>query len=453
MLPRKFRGSIVRLNLLSVHGGGSDRLAARDAGSRRIAAMSRLGERDMTARLAHSRSSFYRVGGVYMPSRPQRLGPGLALGLLTMLLVGSQSVALLGVAVRPSNVRGALPQSPAGGRTWGENLLHAFGSYTAVVGGIVGAPAPTRLIPVPRSVPAPGSSQAVDIYSFTGAANPKAKVAALPAVVDGVSWDFPWKDIEKKPGVYDWSAVDAAISASAGSGRKTMLRILAGAYSPSWVPNQLTFSSKTLGEQRYQTITMPRPWDPAYIADWTAFIRAYGARYDGESRVTKIQMPGGGYQGEMALPQWPGWLAAGYTDSLMANAWERFIAAYRAAFPHHPSALDVGEPLQVYYHSNILPTVLAFAARYGSEIDYQQNGLRSNLNEAWSVFKILQHLSSSTEIGWQMIGPSGASGGLRAAFTIAIASHARYVEVYQVDCVNPANRSALDYLASNGAGT
>jgi hypothetical protein len=291
----------------------------------------------------------------------------------------------------------------------------------------------------------------VDVYAFTGHSDPTATVASLPPAVDGVSWIFGWKDIETAPGVFDWSSVDAAIAASANSGRKTMVRIDAGAFSPAWVPNQLTIHFQPQGPQPPQTITMPRPWDPTYISDWTAFIRAYGARYDGDARLTRVQMTGGGWQGEMALPQWPGWTGVGYTDQLMVATWETFIDSFRSAFPRHQSALDIGEPLTVYTHSHVLPTVLAYAAKYGSAVAYQQNGLTNTTSSAGPVFQILHGLSADTDVGWQMWGGGDGPAYLYAAFGTAIASDASYVEVYLVDCTNPADAGAIAYLRNDGS--
>ena len=155
------------------------------------------------------------------------------------------------------------------------------------------------------------------VYAYSSHANPTKVVASLPAVVGGVSWIFGWSQIETAPGVYNWSSVDAAIAASSGSGRKTMLRIDGGATSPSWVPDQLTFSFQSMGPQGEQTVTMPKTWSPTYLADFTTFIKAFGARYNNNPAVTRVEMTGGGYQGEMALPQWPGWIGEGYTDPLM----------------------------------------------------------------------------------------------------------------------------------------
>ncbi len=294
-----------------------------------------------------------------------------------------------------------------------------------------------------------GSPQTVTVYAFASHANPAAVVAQLPPVVGGVSWIFGWKQIETAPGVYNWSSVDAAIAASAGSGRKTMLRIDGGASSPSWVPDQLTFTFQPMGPQGEQTVTMPETWSATYLADFTAFIRAYGARYNADPRVTRVEMAGGGYQGEMALPQWPGWIGAGYSDPLMTSAWEQLISTYKTSFSSKQLGMDYGEPLQIYYHSHIDPAVLAYS-RTIANVDFQQNGLKSTTSQSWSTFQTLLALSQTTRIGWQMWAGGNSSSYLMSAFQVAIASHASYLELYLNDCVNPANAAAIAYLASNG---
>jgi hypothetical protein len=295
-----------------------------------------------------------------------------------------------------------------------------------------------------------GDPQTVTVYAYSGHNDPTAVVASLPKIVGGVSWIFGWNQIETAPGVYNWSAVDAAVAASSASGRRTMLRIDGGATSPSWVPNQLTFSFQPMGPQSYQTVTMPETWSATYLADFTTFIRAYGARYNGNPAVTRIEMTGGGYQGEMALPQWPGWIGAGYSDPLMTSAWETLISTYKSAFPDKQLGMDYGEPLQVYYHSNIDAAVLAYAHSL-ADVDFQQNGLQGTTSENWSVFKTLQSLSTTTRVGWQMWGGDNSASTLMNAFKVAVASHASYLEVYLNDCVNPANAAAISFLDNDGA--
>ncbi len=151
----------------------------------------------------------------------------------------------------------------------------------------------------------------------------------------------------------------------------------------------------------------------------------------------------------MALPQWQGWIGAGYSDALMTSAWEQIIGTYHVAFPSKQLGMDYGEPLQVFYHSNIDAAVLAYARSFAN-VNFQQNGLKSTTSQTWSVFKTLQSLSATTRIGWQLWGGNNSSSYLMSAFKVAIASHASYVEVYRNDCVNPANAAALAYLVSNG---
>lgn len=344
-----------------------------------------------------------------------------------------------------------------------QNALGSTGATHAVTGvarsskapASAGTPAATHMASSPAASTSgskngyDGSPNAVTVYAFSGHSNPASVVAGLPAVVGGVSWIFGWNQIETAPGVYNWSSVDTAIAASAGSGRKTMLRIDGGASSPSWVPDQLTFSFQPMGPQPYQTVTMPKTWSTTYLSDFETFIRAYGARYSHDSRVTRVEMSGGGYQGEMALPQWQGWIGAGYSDALMTSAWQQIIGTYHAAFPNKQLGMDYGEPLQVYYHSNIDPAVLAYARTF-TNVNFQQNGLKSTTSQNWSVFKTLLSLSSATRIGWQLWGGNNSASYLMSAFKVAIASHASYVEVYRNDCVNPANAAALAYLARNG---
>jgi len=94
--------------------------------------------------------------------------------------------------------------------------------------------------------------------------------------------------------------------------------------------------------------------------------------------------------------------------------------------------------------------VLSYAARYGSSVNYQENGLKSTTSETGKVFQTILGLSTSTTVGWEMWGGSTTATDLMAAFTTAHDSHAGYVEVYLNDCVNPANLSALTYLAHGG---
>jgi hypothetical protein len=276
------------------------------------------------------------------------------------------------------------------------------------------------------------------VYAYGNASNPVQTIASLPAYVTGVSWTFDWSQIEPASGVYDWTPIDAAISASAG--RYAMIRVIPGAHSPSWVQPTVTFWDVPGGKLPPHYVTMPIPWDQGFLTAWTAFIAAYGARYD-HAPVTVVQMPGAGILGEMGLG---GWDQAsnppqsyGATDQGFINAWEQIIAAYRSAFPDKPTALDLGDPLN---DGAVEPVIIAYAKASGG-IWLQHNNLAPKVGSG--PFNDILNGSAWTTTGWQMWAGNDTSAQISASLKVASASHANYVEVYVSDCVNPKNKAAI----------
>lgn len=96
---------------------------------------------------------------------------------------------------------------------------------------------------------------------------------------------------------------------------------------------------------------MAAPWDATYQANRFAFITELGKRYNGDPRIAVMQMPGGGYLGEMTLHSGDtaqmtiaSWLPHGYNDWSYVAVWEAFIDKYALAFPGTLLALDIDEP-------------------------------------------------------------------------------------------------------------
>lgn len=316
----------------------------------------------------------------------------------------------------------------------------------------------------PGSTPsAPNPGAKVYVYT-TGAAafDPTTTIASLAAsgnaaLIGGMSWVFPWSTIEPAPGQYDWSSVDKALAATSSWGRPSILRIIAGQDSPIWATNSLPSVSLSFTNAlaKGETITMPITWDPAFISTWSRFIAAYGARYNGDSRIFLVQMPGCGRIGEMALGEWAGWRSTvpppngcgsePYSDSVYVSAWEQVIAAYRAAFPRTPSALDIGEPIKGA--NAVHPLVAAVSSRYGRDVWFQANGL-GHQTATSPIGAELKSLTAITEVGWQMWAGNNSPGALMTALKNAIATNARYVEVYLSDCLKSSNTTALQAVTA-----
>lgn len=296
------------------------------------------------------------------------------------------------------------------------------------------------------------------LSAYTSGANPSsviAKLNASPVRVSIVSWVFAWDGIEPLNNHYNWSRIDAALAAARASGRKSYLRVVAGIHSPAWIyaagvpALSVPSSCSPGGPIQYGTIRMPATWSAAYIAIWTAFLRALGARYNGASGLFAVSIGGGGMLGEMTLPHncLPLLQQYGYTDSGLIAAWKSFESTGRAAFPSNLTTLAIEEPLG-FGNSNVLPSLMSYArSRFGSRLLIQQNGLRL-LTRSGPYFPLLLGASAYTSVGWQMWGGNNTATSLHTSFQTAIMSHASYVEVYLNDITNPANATSLRYLTA-----
>lgn len=339
------------------------------------------------------------------------------------------------------------------------------------------APVPTPTgAPVPTSPSPPGKVLILDYVAVpdTSPATFEAKASSQLSdpLVYGISWKFRWATLEPAPGQFDWTLVDQSIAVAAQHGKKAVLRVYSGYTSPAWVystggARPLTFLNTDLSNpQQYPAgaLRMPLPWDPRYLAEWSKFVAAFGARYDGNSNVYLIEMAGGGFIGEMCLPHSTSsivsaWRASGYTDEADIGAWKTIIDAYRTAFPRTPTALDLCEPLGKGNSAAMVPVANYALERYPDEVYLQQNGLQAGyavrIND---IRAVLRAAAGRTVIGYQMNGGEGGSlsaktGDRMTAFRVAVEDGARYVEVYQNDLADPANAPALAYLASGGVLT
>lgn len=295
----------------------------------------------------------------------------------------------------------------------------------------------------------------IKIYSVS---TPPTKVAAALAdpYVSGISTRFSWSRIEPSPGTFDWSPIDAAIAQARSAGKKAMIRVMAGMYTPSWVLAQvktLTFSNQYLWGSSAALATIPVPWDPAFLSLWKGFITAMGARYDGNATIYSVQMAGGGMTGEMTLPNdVQTWLRAGYSDAKYIGSWQTVIDAYRTAFPRTPINLDVTEPFGSSLTTNVASPLASYATASGPKKAWiQSNGLRAGMLGSFGPYRtIIRAASSVTVVGYQMIGDAKTAQDLKDSFQVAVEDHVGYVEVYGSDVLDAGNQTALHYLASGG---
>ncbi|MDD5640175.1 MAG: beta-galactosidase [Syntrophales bacterium] len=309
-------------------------------------------------------------------------------------------------------------------------------------------------------MPAP---QAGGIYSLL----PVDRIpASLPELsnpdVAGISVRFYWKTLEPQPGKYHWEPLDRAIALASESGKKIMIRVIAGLGTPEWVyqagaqratprfrPKQL----ERLPAQRRRRLTrirqVPVVWDPHYLTPWLAFIKAFGRRYDGHPALYSIQMSGGGIGGEMSLRREFDWGRYGYTDARLIATWKQIIDAYQQSFPSTRTNLDILEPIP--RRSQVLQPVVDYClSKYPGRVFLQYNGLNATGGPP-QYRTIIRQAAGKTKVGYQMTGGGkwleSKVGDRGKAFRHALEDGASYLEVYHGDLINPALAPAIHSLA------
>jgi hypothetical protein len=308
------------------------------------------------------------------------------------------------------------------------------------------------------------NSSSVKIFAFQPPdVSPDVEAPAMVELKDpavyGLSWRFRWDTIEPQEGQYNWALIDKAVEVTSKVGKKAMLRVVAGMHTPAWVyqagAKPFDFSNTDLryAKSQKEGTRMPIPWDEIYLARWEAFIQAFGKRYAKNPHIYSIPMSGGGRIGEMNLPKaFEKWRQAGYSDEKLIAAWKRIIDAYQRAFPDVPTNLCINEPLGKG-HSNVMRPVISYVlATYPQKVYLQENALKADFPPNNPIRRILREASAKTSIGYQMLGSRNfldkETGDRFKAFRNAIEDHASYVEVYTTDVKDPAQRSALQFLAA-----
>jgi uncharacterized protein (TIGR03437 family) len=178
--------------------------------------------------------------------------------------------------------------------------------------------------------------------------------------VDGLLLGIAWSSLEPAMGQYDWSILDQWVAKAASLGKRVKLSLPAHSPAP-WLfqpapagggVNPLTFTySSHDATKPCTTETIAAPWDPAFLAQWDAYLAAVSAHLKSTgaySTVVLVQLTGINYDsGELHLPsQTPQssgvacvsdaiatWQSAGYRPSLLLAGWDAITSSFKKSFP------------------------------------------------------------------------------------------------------------------------
>ncbi len=312
------------------------------------------------------------------------------------------------------------------------------------------------------------------VYALDAVANNSinAQVLTNPDV-DGVVLRLGWKAIEPHDGVFSWEQLDSQIVQAAAHGKKVSIGVFAGYGAPSWLyvegSQRFTFVwDQQWGPPPCSIQTIPVPWDPIFQARWTAFIRAFGQRYDSNPTVTQVKLTGINYETEEhSLPHSvkasinggkcksyndvANWQSIGYTRVKVMDAWGQIANAYHDFFPHKPFAAQLvpgGFPPidsngAIIARQSVDYQVTTDILTEGmTEYRLQFVGQNNGLSATW-IWSQLANDATRIQTGYQTAHIMG--GDLRAAIDLALNSDAKFLEIYTTDILNPDLRDALAY--------
>lgn len=277
--------------------------------------------------------------------------------------------------------------------------------------------------------------------------------------VAGVLVRVAWSDLEKSPGVYDFTVLDNELARADQYNTQVTLGIVNGPSAPAWLESQGVAMMPFVDNSDGQLKRLPLLWDAVYLNYWKNFIAALGARYNSHPRVVLVHMThatGNGF--EMQLPestevQIP-WEDVGYSEANVIEAWEQVVDAFAFAFPDKPLDLEVHPVLRS-------DAVAQAVATYGSETLGDQFGIfaawwsQDNASKSYpGMNQLLIQSAASTFATVQMVCSATnepdrmGSGGIDTAVSLALQNGIRYFEIWNQDIRNTSFQTLLQQTAT-----
>jgi hypothetical protein len=319
---------------------------------------------------------------------------------------------------------------------------------------------------------------------------PNQGISSTPRVLDALGRSFvsgifvrtTWREVEPNKDNYDWSYLDSQIAQAGRMGKKVLIGVAAGIFTPDWVLNESKTVSTVTQLRRLDnfctSVRVPVPWDSRYLASWTSFVQAMGARYSENQSVTAVKYGGINFQTwEAMLPHHDAyapnlplraascripddvrvWRDIGYSTELIETAFKRILLAYDIAFPDKPIVLmtgangfppigDGGRPDPEAAEIGTRQFYAIGRQVLGSRFVGQDNAL-SAVYAAPPVCALAHTNLTGFQTAWPVSGDQSclmAGGGrgcsevdaFRRAMTNAIEAGACYVELFPKDVLN-----------------
>jgi hypothetical protein len=315
--------------------------------------------------------------------------------------------------------------------------------------------------------------------------------------VSGVYLRTSWERVEPRPGIFDWSYLDAQIQTAVAEHRKVSVGIDAGQRSPEWLYTEGVRRFHTVVEIPRQRdfcalVSLPVPWDRTFLAEQDRLIVAMGRHFADDPGVVMIKVTGIGYRtDEVLLPhqvprkvrgeevaerRWctypddvQNWMNVGYTPRKVTSAFMHILRSYSQAFPHQKLVVmssekafpPIGADGTFDVEASNLPehSLLPLAQRLlGNRFIAQVNNLRADHVDP-ELMASKGHTQIAFQAAWPVTGdpkcrmsggktPCDPTATFARAISNAIDARAVFIELFKEDLAKPRFAGILDNAAA-----
>ncbi|MBA3608991.1 MAG: hypothetical protein H0W43_10885 [Chthoniobacterales bacterium] len=267
--------------------------------------------------------------------------------------------------------------------------------------------------------------------------------------LDGMRLRPTWSDVQGTSGVFDWSSIDTVVALATDHSKMIGLSVGAGVFAPQWVYDAGAYK---YGIQDGSGLSMPLPWDAAFFASWSTFIRAMGSRYDANPTLAYIVISGLGQNVETYLAKTPA-DAASLTLLGGPTAWKeaakKIIAVYAEAFPTTPFFITAAKPFDSADGLAALQDLIEWGvATYPGRFGIMNASLNAHSSTIYYPNLAVYNHHTTQPVGFQMLcsaslDPVRLGGTLDMALSQGVGLGAHFVELYQSDADNPGYQTVL----------
>jgi hypothetical protein len=276
--------------------------------------------------------------------------------------------------------------------------------------------------------------------------------------VDGFRVRERWSDVQPADETtYNWAEIDDALALAQLVGKKISISVNAGKNCPQWLYDAGAVGYRIQGDPG-TTVTVPGPNDPVYVAKWTAFIAAFGARYDGNANLSYVAMSGFGQTCEWyyARTTKDATLLEGLNGGNGVADWssqaKTFITAFNNAFPTTPFFGTLAKPFPDQAGLQAEKDLVSWATAMYSRFGVLNSTLNAQSQVTFYPNQAVNTYHTTHPAGFQMLWsylernkPPGTrlGGTLEQALTNGVNFGGKFVEVYEMDVDDPNEQTVL----------